>query len=115
VRLADVQFSSHGRTLLARLTGEIDPSNAENIGRAVVEAMPNDAHALVLDLSAIDHLDSSGIQLIYQLRDSLGGRGQILRLVIPVISPAHDALRLAGVARYVETIETVDDAMREFE
>jgi anti-anti-sigma factor len=110
-----VQFSPHGQTLLARLTGEIDPSNAESIGRALVEAMSNQAHALVLDLSEIDHLDSSGIRLIYHLRDSLGDRGQILRLVIPATSPAHDALRLAGVARYVETIETVDDALREFE
>jgi anti-anti-sigma factor len=115
VRLADVQFSAHGQTLVARLTGEIDPSNAESIGRVVVETMPNHAHALVLDLSGVDHLDSSGIQLIYRLRDSLGDRGQLLRLVIPAVSPAHDALRLAGVARYVDTLETVEEAMREFE
>jgi anti-anti-sigma factor len=113
VILADLQFSDHGRAAVARLTGEIDLSNAQNIRGAIGHAMPNHALGLVLDLSEVDFLDSAGIQLIYQLREDLRARGQILQLVIPPTSPTSDALMLGGIAHHVDIIETPDDALRE--
>jgi hypothetical protein len=76
--------------------------------------MPNQALALILDVSALGYLDSAGIHLIYKLREKLRARGQALRLVIPPNSPANDALRLAGVSRNVETAESLQAAMAEF-
>ena len=108
-----MQFSTHRQAVVAQVSGEIDLSNVENIDRALVEATPNHLLTLVLDLTDLDYLDSAGIQLIYKLRENLRARGQRLRLVIPSTSPANDALRLAGVKRHVETIETVDHALRE--
>ncbi|HEY1713256.1 MAG TPA: STAS domain-containing protein [Solirubrobacteraceae bacterium] len=114
MKLADVQFSDHERVVVARLTGEVDLSNAESIEAAISEAMPNQALALILDVSALGYLDSAGIHLIYKLREKLRARGQALRLVIPPNSPANDALRLAGVSRNVETAESLQAAMAEF-
>jgi anti-anti-sigma factor len=111
--VADVQFDHRGAAVLARVTGEIDLSNAESVGRAIVDAIPNRALALVLDLSGVDYLDSAGIHLIYKLRESLRARGQVLRLVIPDGSSAYDALKLAGVEHHVATIRSVDQALRE--
>ena len=112
--LADVRFTHVGRVVVAHLTGEVDISNADSLRNAIGEATPNQSLALVFDLSDIDYLDSAGIQLIYQLRADLRGRGQSLRLVIPAGSPATDALRLAGVARHLETVETLDAALADF-
>lgn len=112
MRLADVQFSDHGRGAVVRLTGEIDLSNAEGMRRAIARAIPNHAVVLILDLSEVDFLDSAGIQLIYQLREDLRARGQILQLVVASTSPTHDALTLAGVTHHVEIVETLDDALR---
>jgi anti-sigma B factor antagonist len=114
VKLADVQFSDRERVVIARLTGEIDLSNAESIENAIAEATPNHALALILDVSLLDYLDSAGIHLIYKLREKLRARGQTLRLVIPADSPANDALRLAGVSRNIDTAETLDAAMADF-
>jgi anti-sigma B factor antagonist len=114
VKLADVQFSDRERVVIARLSGEIDLSNAESIENAIAEATPNHALALILDVSLLDYLDSAGIHLIYKLREKLRARGQALRLVIPADSPANDALRLAGVSRNVETAGSLDAAMAEF-
>jgi anti-sigma B factor antagonist len=113
VKLADVQFSDHERVVVARLTGEIDLSNAAGIERAIAEAIPNQALALILDVSALDYLDSAGIHLVYKLRNLLRARGQALRLVVPVASPSNDALRLAGVSRNVDMAETVEAALAE--
>jgi anti-sigma B factor antagonist len=112
VRLADVQFSDHGRGAVVGLTGEIDLSNAEGMRRAIARAIPNHAVVLILDLSEVDFLDSAGIQLIYQLREDLRARGQVLQLVVGSTSPTHDALTLAGVTHHVEIVETLDDALR---
>ena len=109
--LADVRFIHSGRAMIAHLSGEVDISNADNLRTAITEATPNQSLALVFDLSDIDYLDSAGIQLIYQWRADLRARGQSLRLVIPASSPATDALRLAGVERHLETVETVDAAL----
>jgi anti-anti-sigma factor len=113
VTLADVQFSDRGQALIAHMTGEIDLSNADQIGAAIALEMSNSSLALVFDLSDMDYLDSAGIRLIYQLRESLRARGQSLRLIIPAASPANDALRLAGVLQHIETVETLDDALHE--
>jgi anti-anti-sigma factor len=114
VKLADIQFSDRERVVIARLTGEIDLSNAESIENAITEATPNHALALILDVSLLYYLDSAGIHLIYKLREKLRARGQTLRLVIPADSPANDALRLAGVSRNVDTAESLDAAMADF-
>jgi anti-anti-sigma factor len=111
VRLADVQFREQDDAVIASVAGEIDLANAESIGRAVAESIQNQMHVLVLDMSDVAYIDSAGIRLIFQLREWLRARGQALRLVTPRASASHDALRLAGVAKHVETIETVDEAL----
>lgn len=113
MNLADVQFSDHARFAVATLTGEVDFSNADAIEAAITEATPNQALALILDVSALGYLDSAGIHLIYKLREKLRARGQGLRLVIPADSPTNDALRLAGIAQNIDTSETLEAAMKE--
>jgi anti-anti-sigma factor len=110
---ADLETTSEGSVLVARVTGEIDLSNADGLLESLTGRLSNQASALVLDLAATEYLDSAGIQLVYQLRDRLRLRGQGLRLVVPDTSPAQDALRLAGVQQHVETVPTVQEALRE--
>jgi anti-anti-sigma factor len=110
--LSDVQITLARHALIARLSGEIDMSNAEEMGASVIGATPNESSGVVLDLSAVEYLDSAGIYVIFGMRASLQARGQALILVIPPESPVHDALRLSGVDRPGETAETVDEALR---
>ena len=112
MRLADLQVTFHDRIVIAAVTGEIDMSNATDLRTAIVEATPNDALGLVLDLSRVDYVDSAGIHMLYRLGENLRDRGQTLRVVIPPQSPASDSLRLAGVKRHVDVVEELDEAMR---
>jgi anti-anti-sigma factor len=111
--LADVHFAVEDQAVVVRLSGEVDGSNAESIGQALDEAVPNHASALVLDLSEMHYLDSAGIRLIFRLHERLRSHGQVLRVVIPSGSPVHDALRLAGASNQVGSIETVEAALSE--
>jgi anti-anti-sigma factor len=103
--LGDVQISHAPGAIVARLVGEIDMSNAEDLGASVIGATPNGARGVVLDLSEVEYLDSAGIYVIHGMRASLQARGQDLVLVIPARSPVHDALRLSGAERPGEVVE----------
>src|SRR6185437_9171395 len=109
--LADVQITLARHALIARLSGEIDMSNAEEMGATVIGATPNEATGVVLDLSGVEYLDSAGIYVVYGMRASLEARGQSLIMVIPLQSPVHDALRLSGADRPGGIAETVDEAL----
>jgi anti-anti-sigma factor len=111
MKLADLEFDMRETTAVARITGEIDLSNVATIRDALTQGVPNHAMALVVDLSPISYLDSSGIQLIYQLREDLRVRGQDLVLVIPPVSAANAALRLAGVEQHIKTAPDLDGAL----
>jgi anti-anti-sigma factor len=113
--LADVQITLASSALIAHVTGEIDMSNAEDVGATVIGATPSEAQGVILDLSGLDYLDSAGIYVIYGMRTSLQARGQSLILVIPPASPVHDSLRLAGAERPGEVAEAVEEALRMFD
>ena len=108
--LADLEFEITDRVVIAHVDGEIDMSNADELGNAVLLRLTNDALGLVVDLRKVDYLDSAGIQLIYTLRERLDTRGQQLRLVVGAEAPISEALRIADVSRSVGAFETVDAA-----
>jgi anti-sigma B factor antagonist len=110
--LADIHITTHDGVIVVSVTGEIDMSNASDLRTAIIDATPNEAFGLVLDLSAVDYIDSAGIHLLYRLGDSLRARGQTLRVVIPPTSPASDTLRLAGVTRHVDVVAERDEGVR---
>lgn len=111
MNLADVQITLVPGALIAHVSGEVDMSNAEDVGASVIGSTPSEAQGVVLDLSAVDYLDSAGIYVIYGMRASLLARGQTLILVIPPASPVQDSLRLAGAERPGEVAEAVEDAL----
>ena len=113
MRLGDVTFDRQDRVLVAHLSGEVDMSNAEGIGSAVLEAMGNDSLGVVLDLTGVQYLDSAGIYVVFGMRSRLRARSQSLRLAIPAGSPVDDALRLAGVQSHVDVVSTVEDGIAE--
>jgi anti-sigma B factor antagonist len=110
VTLAGLDSSRAGHLVLARVTGEVDMSNAEELRLALSDLTPNDVHGLILDMSEVEYLDSAGIHLVYRLRDALRSRGQGLRIVIPRDSVVNDTLRLAGITRNADIVATVEEA-----
>lgn len=112
MRNADLRVSRRDAIVIAHVSGEIDLANAGEIRIAVTEATPNHALGVVLDLSAVDYIDSAGVHLLYRLGESLRNRGQTLRIVIPPGSPASDTLRLAGIQRHVDVVEKLEDGVQ---
>jgi anti-sigma B factor antagonist/stage II sporulation protein AA (anti-sigma F factor antagonist) len=96
------------------LSGEIDLSNATALEHTINEAVPNDVRGLVLDLSALTYIDSSGIRLLLSLAGSLRWRGQDLVLAVPEGSQCRRVLSMAGIDGTVRLETTAEGASARF-
>jgi anti-sigma B factor antagonist len=113
--LADLEFDTLEGVVVARLEGEIDMSNASELGAAITARMPSDARGLVLDLGAVGYVDSAGILVLFELSERLRRRGQQIRVALAADSPVATALEYAGVRRMLGVAATVHEAIEDLE
>lgn len=106
----DVQELGHG-VVVARIVGDLDLSNLHAIHAALVDAMPNDARGLVMDLTGVTFLDSSGVETLFRLQRSLSVRQQRFAVAIPPDAPIHRALELSGAGGELALHGIVDEAV----
>ena len=114
--IGTVDVSDDDAWPVARMSGAVDLSNVDDLGRQVERSVSNRARGLVLDLSGVTYLDSTGLRLIYRLARQLGDRQQALRLVVPDDSRILRVLTLAGVgtvARVVPDLAALDPAQED--
>jgi anti-anti-sigma factor len=110
MRLADLRIATLDRVVVARLDGEIDLSNAAELGGVIADRVPNEALGLVIDLTEVDYVDSAGIHVLFDLRARLKDRGQEIRLVVPPGAEIFDALRIAYLPGVVGVFDSLDAA-----
>jgi anti-anti-sigma factor len=114
--LASVHADRAGSVPVARVSGEIDLSNAEEVRGQIqgvmveVEAAPG----LVLDLSGVRYLDSTGIRLVFDLARWLGSLGAGLRMVLGDSSAIQPVLSASGVSDRIPVHGTVEEAAAAF-
>jgi anti-sigma B factor antagonist len=97
---------------LARIAGELDASNVEELSEQLLDAIPNRARALVLDLSQTSYIDSSGIGLIFNAAARLRNRRQELRLVVPPQSFVAEVLAAVSMGDAVSIDPAMADALQ---
>jgi anti-anti-sigma factor len=109
--LARVFEEVHGDVELAVVDGELDASNAVEIGERLRGMLNNRSTALVLDLTTTSYLDSAAINMVFKLSGALGERQQTLHLVIPPGAPMARALAITGLDAAVPTHPTREQAL----
>ena len=110
MRLADLRIETVGRVVVARLDGEIDLSNATELGGVIADRVPNEALGLVIDLTKVGYVDSAGIHVLFELRAKLRNRGQEIALVVPPGAEIFEALRIAYLPGVVGVFDSLDSA-----
>lgn len=109
--LAQIAVERHGGTVVARLSGEVDMTNAGRIREQLLDAVPNDVLALVVDLADCRYLDSAAIEVLFDLARRLVRRRQDLRLVVPDTSPLERVLVLTDVNSVAPVYATLEAAL----
>jgi anti-sigma B factor antagonist len=108
------QMSSETRddtTHLIHVKGEIHVSTAPEFAARLDEAIATDATAVVLDLTEVEFIDSTGLTVLLNGLRSVTLRGG--RLAMAISNPT--VMRLFEITRLDSTFDiepTVDDALR---
>jgi anti-anti-sigma factor len=109
--LADLKLESIAGLPVAHLSGEIDRSNAAELGDRLSTAIDDDGGGLVVDFSELVFVDSTGIRMLFALAAELKRRQQALRVVVPDGSHLGEVLDTVGMKRAAATDHTVAEAV----
>ena len=99
--LARVHATTSGELTRLAVTGEIDLSNADDVGDRLASAVPGHATHVVLDLGGTDYMDSAGLAMLFRFVEKCGYQRQELRLVAPTQSTIRSTLELTRVGDVV--------------
>ena len=108
---AEIAVEREGAMVVARLSGEVDMTNAGYIRDELTRTVPNEALGLVIDLTGTRYLDSAAVELLFELARKLRRRRQQLRIALPRSSPLRRVLVLTDVSSAAPVHDTVEEAL----
>jgi anti-anti-sigma factor len=97
--------------VVARLTGELDIAGAERTGLRIAEAVPSSARGVVVDMTDLEFIDSSGVSMLFALARRVGSRRQELRVVAPAGRPVARVLQIVEFERAAPVHADVNSAV----
>jgi anti-anti-sigma factor len=109
--LAKLSLESIAGLPVARLVGEIDRSNTAELRSRMADAVDSQSDGLVVDLSGLDFIDSTGIRMLFDLAASLKRQQQALRVVVPDQSHLAEILETVRLKQAAAIDDTVDAAV----
>jgi anti-anti-sigma factor len=109
---ADLRLSRSGTRIVARLSGEIDASNAALVKRTITESVSNEAMQLVVEMSQVRYLDSAGIAMLLDLSRRLGEHYQRMVVVVPSSSLILRSLRAGGWPPTIPIVASLDETLK---
>src|SRR5215210_527757 len=108
-----IQEREAGDVIVARLTGELDIAGAESTGQRIAEAVPSSARGVVVDMTDLEFIDSSGVSMLFGLARRVGSRRQELRVVAPEGRPVARVLEIVEFERAAPIHADLDSAVAE--
>ena len=98
-------------TLVAALRGEVDVTNAEELVGQVAAEATNEVERLVLDLSELSFLDSSGIRALIGLVRRVQARGALAVAVVPEGAPVERIFEITRMEELVPLVRSREEAL----
>jgi anti-anti-sigma factor len=80
---AGVDLIRNGRVIVARMPVEVEITQTPSLRGQLVQAVENRDLGLVIDLTATKYLDSSGVNMLFELGEGLAARQLRMAVVIP--------------------------------
>jgi anti-anti-sigma factor len=113
---ADVHTTSgDAGVVIARIVGEMDVSNASGVEDRLTAAVPNSALGMVLDLSELRFVDSSGVELFFRLGERLEDRRQRLAVALPegaLVKRVFEIVRFSEKVPLAGSVEEAETLLR---
>ena len=100
-----LEVTESARSARIALCGEFDIASADDASRALQELISRGLDAVVVDLSGLDFMDSTGVQFLIDGRETALAHGVKLSLV-PGGDPVKRVLTVSGVTALFENVDS---------
>ena len=98
-------------TAVLAVDGELDRQGAARLAHEAGRAGSRDVRRLVLDLTGMSFMDSTGLAGLLLLWNEMRGRGGELSLVLPPGADARRTLEIRGLADRLDIRASLEDAI----
>jgi anti-anti-sigma factor len=95
-------------SVVVHLAGELDLYNAEDVRRALTDAIASRPDRIVVDMAEVEFVDSTALGVLIEARSKLGRDG--LALAAPQLDTRR-TLQVSGLDRHLPVHDTVADAL----
>jgi anti-anti-sigma factor len=108
----DIKSEHNGDAIVYRLRGSLDLATAPSLRAALIEAANEGKHEIIVDLSQLEFLDSTGLgALIGAHRRAMENGGRV-RLIVKE-GPIQRLLTITGLMRILAVYGTMDAALND--
>lgn len=110
---AEISVRRSGPVVVVRVAGEVDVFNADEVGAALNDAIAQDTVGLVVDLTALEFLDSTAIRRLFVVSGTLNARRMQLRIVVTDGGAVQRTLGMVGFSQAAPVVCDLDAAVAE--
>ena len=107
---ASLHLAAEDKLCLGSIDGDIDLASARELLSEILKSVSTDAQGLVLDLTAVHYLDSTGVSMLLELHRSLDARRQRLSVVLPKTSHLWRLFEITGLGSILRVGTSLVDA-----
>jgi anti-sigma B factor antagonist len=108
---SELELAERGRVRIARVHGEFELSTADAVRRELVESVTNRDHGLVVDLTGTRYIDSAGVNVLFELGESLADRRLGFAVVVPEGGLVERVFTIVDMTAVAQVHRTVDAAV----
>ena len=105
----DLKTEDGGDTLVFKLRGSLDLATAPTVRAALTDAADKGGHHLIVDLSQLEFLDSTGLSVLIGAHRRAAERGGSLRLIVQD-GPISRLLNITGLVAVFAVYHSLTDA-----
>jgi anti-sigma B factor antagonist len=105
----DLKTEDGGELLIFKLRGSLDLATSPTVRAALLDATEKDGRDLVVDLSQLEFLDSTGLGALIGAHRRAAEKGSMLRLVVRE-GPIARLLSITGLMRVFAVYHSLEDA-----
>jgi anti-sigma B factor antagonist len=112
---AGVELIRNGRVIVARMPVEVEITQTPVLRGQLIQAVENRDLGLVIDLTATEYLDSSGVNMLFELGEGLAARQLRMAVVMPrggLVERVVSIVDLGSAMPIYRDIESAVDEIR---
>jgi anti-sigma B factor antagonist len=111
--VVDIRSEQHHQALVITLAGSFDALTADEAWSTIGMQIGEERQQVVLDLSHVDFMSSSGVRVLLETLKRVRGKGGDLHLAAAG-SSVKRTLEISGLVRVLKTYPSVSEAVSDF-